>query len=432
MLRLAAALTLALSLACSRTGPAPEAASVRIYRGATVFDGERNAIPNGAFVVRDGKIADVGPSAVVETPEGAETVDLTGKFVMPGWILGHGHAGGTRGLESGPSVYTRENILDQLLLYANYGVTTVVSLGGDGPPAFEIRDEQATAPPDRARLFVAGDLPTGPTPDDARAQVDAMADRKADWIKIRVDPTMGDNGKLAPDVSQAAIERAHERGLRVAAHIYALADAKRLLEQGVDFLVHSVRDADVDDELISMLKEKNVCLCPTLARELSTFVYEATPDFFADPFFLRGVDARVIEQLQEPARQKAVRENRAQPRNKQNLETASVNLKRLADAGVPIVFGTDTGPPGRFQGYFEHLEMELMAKAGLSPEAILRSAGATAADCLKQDRLGRLKKGAWADFAVFRQDLLVDVRNSKSLESVFVAGTSVPALPGGR
>ena len=104
------------------------------------------------------------------------------------------------------------------------------------------------------------------------------------------------------------------------------------------------------------------------------------------------------------------------------LEIATRNLKRLSDAGVGIAFGTDTGPPGRFQGYFEHLELELMVKAGLTPMQALTAATGGAARCLKLDRLGTLEPGAWADLLVLARNPLEDIRNTRSLESVWIKG----------
>ena len=415
-----AALT-ALLLACGEEAP-PKLEGVTAFTGATLYDGRDNVIPSATFVVRDGRVDAVGASAVVAVPEGAETVDLSGKFVMPGWIVGHGHVGGAKGLETGPHVYTTENLVEQLELYARYGATTVLSLGGDGPEAIALRDAQDAVGLDRARVYVAGDIVVGPTVEEARAQVDKNAEMGVDYIKIRVDATIGDAGKIPPEVYTAIIEQAHSHNIPVAAHLYFLEDAKGLLDAGVDFIAHSVRDAEVDDELIAKLREKNVCLCPTLTREVSTYVYESTPDFFSDPFFLKHADPQVLEQLKDPERQKGVREGKGNARNKKNLVVASANLKKLSDAGIPIVMGTDTGPPARFQGYFEHMELELMEKAGLTPEQVLRSATGDAAECLGLESVGVLEKGRWADFNVFGQDLMAGVAGSKTLEAVYIAG----------
>jgi imidazolonepropionase-like amidohydrolase len=85
--------------------------------------------------------------------------------------------------------------------------------------------------------------------------------------------------------------------------------------------------------------------------------------------------------------------------------------------------GTDTGPPARFQGYFEHLELELMAKAGLTPKQILLAATGDAARCAGlRGRVGTLEPGVWADFMVVGADPFADVKNLRKLESVWVAG----------
>jgi imidazolonepropionase-like amidohydrolase len=409
---------------CAPAGPLPGEGTTA-FVGASLFDG-RGVIENAVMLVRDGKIVAAGTAADVAVPEGAEKVDLAGRFVTPGLILGHGHVGGSKGLETGPAVYTNENLQAQLGLYARYGVTTVVSLGGDGPEAIQLRDAQNTADLDRARIFVAGKIVDADTPDGARQMVDEDAAMKVDFVKIRVDDNLGTTKKMTPEVYQAVIEQAHQHKLPVAVHLYYLDDAKAVLKAGADNVAHSVRDKEVDQELIDLLKEKNVCLCPTLTREVSTYVYESVPEFFSDPFFLRDADPQVLEQLKDPARQAGLQKNKAAQQYKKALEVAMANLKKLSDAGVRIVFGTDTGPPARFQGYFEHLELDLMAKAGLTPEQIVRSATSEAARCMKLDGVGSLEAGKWADFVVFAQNPLADIANSKSLESVWIAGSRVP------
>ena len=107
---------------------------------------------------------------------------------------------------------------------------------------------------------------------------------------------------------------------------------------------------------------------------------------------------------------------------------ASRNLKVLSDAGVALAAGTDSGPPARFQGYFEHLELDLMVKAGLTPGQALVSATSGAARCLGlAGKVGTLERGAWADLIVLGADPLADIRNTKSIESVWIAGNRVPS-----
>jgi imidazolonepropionase-like amidohydrolase len=405
--------------------------TVKAFVGGRLFDGTgRPAIDDAVLVVKDGRIMSVGSARDVRVPTGAERIDLAGRFLIPGLVNAHGHVGETRGLRSGPELYDRENALAHLRLYARYGVTTVASLGGDRDEGFRLRDEQDTSALDRARLYVAGPVVDATTPEAARAQVEAVAARKPDWVKIRVDDTLGTTAKMTPATYRAVIDEAHRRGLRVAAHIFYLEDARDLVASGADFIAHSVRDRPVDSAFVDALKKRNVCVSPTLLREVSAFVYASEPDFFADPFFAKEADAAVLAELRRPERQKAAAANPATARYREALRTASLNLKTLFDAGVPIAMGTDTGPPARFQGYFEHLELERMVAAGLTPTQVLVAATGGAARCLGLSAtLGTLEPGRWADFVVLKQDPLADIRHTRTLESVWIAGNRVPDRP---
>jgi imidazolonepropionase-like amidohydrolase len=213
--------------------------------------------------------------------------------------------------------------------------------------------------------------------------------------------------------------------MRVAVHLFYLEDAKAVLDAGADFIAHSVRDVEVDDAIIGMLKRRDICYCPTLMREVSTFVYESTPAWFSDPLFLKHADAKTLEQLKEPARQAAMKNSRSAQRYKAGLEVANRNLKKLSDAGIKIAMGTDTGPPARFQGYFELMELEMMAKAGLTPKQVLASATRDAARCQKLNDVGTLEANKWADFVVLDADPLANVSNTRKINAVYVAGNSV-------
>jgi imidazolonepropionase-like amidohydrolase len=402
-----------------------EGAELTAYLGATIIDGTGGTpLADGVMLVRGGRIERVGAAGEVEIPTGAERVDLGGRFVIPGLIDTHVHAGGTLGLEGGH--YSTENVLRQLGLYARYGITTVNSLGDDQVEAIGIRDSQNAADLDRARIFVGGTVVTGETAEEALAVVEENAAMGADWVKFRVDDNLGTVSKMSPSVYQPVIERAHELGLPAAAHVYYLDDTELLLESGIDFIAHSIRDAEIDEGTIDLFAGRDACYSPTLTRELSTYVYEETPDFFADPFFRAEVDDEIIAQLSDPERQQSVRENRAAQLYKEALPTAAANLNALTDAGVRIAFGTDSGPPARFQGYFEHIELAMMADAGMTPAQILKSATIDAAACLGQEDIGTLEAGKWADFVVLGANPLENILNTRTIEAVYIAGNLVP------
>jgi imidazolonepropionase-like amidohydrolase len=403
-----------------------DAQTTTAFVGARVIDGTGKTLQDAVIIVRGDRITAVGPRASTPVPAGATRVDASGKTILPGLVNAHGHVGNTVGLRADPQGYTRDNLVRQLRTYAQYGITTVYSLGDDQQEGFVLRDEQTTGTLDRARVFVAGPVITGNTAEEARAMTDKVADMKPDLIKIRLDDNLGTGKKMPEEAWRAVIARAHERGLRHATHLYYLADAKAVLSAGSDFIAHSVRDLPVDTELITALKARDVCYCPTLMREVSTFVYESTPSWANDPFFLKGVDSSIATQLSDPDRQAQTRASPAWKLGQQykvGLEVAKKNLKTLVDQGVRIAFGTDTGPPARFQGFFEHLELEMMVQAGMTPMQALVSATGDAARCHQRSgEVGTIQSGAFADLLVLAANPLDDIRNTRRIDSVWIAG----------
>jgi imidazolonepropionase-like amidohydrolase len=392
-----------------------------IITNATVIDGTGSApITNAILVIQNGRITSVGTKENTEVPDNATVVDYQGKFIIPGLINAHGHVGEVKGIEAGH--YSKENVIDNLEIYARYGITAIVSLGGDKKDADPVRMANDSTSTQHTRLFTAGEVINGKTPAEAAAVADSNHVMGVDWMKIRVDDNLGNSPKMSEDVYNAAISRSHELGYKIAAHMYYLDDAKKLLAAGADMMAHSVRDKPVDDEFIKLMKDKKACYCATLTRELSTFVYGETPDFFTDPFFTKEYDTAIFAPLKDPKRQEQMRNSKSAQTYKQQLPVAMANLKALSDQGVPIAFGTDSGVSTRFFGYFEHVEMAMMAEAGLSPMQIIVSATKTAADCMGLKGLGTLEAGKWADFVVLTANPLDDIKNTRMIESVWIGG----------
>ncbi len=424
----AALLTLA---ACASEDPGTPASDAEVsgaiaFTGARVIDGTGAApIEDATLVISDGLVQAVGPAASIEIPEGATLVDVSGKTVTPGLINAHAHVSFDSENPSPPA----EQLMDELKLYADYGITTVYALGSDGVEAVNLRDAQAQTPGDGARLYTSGPGVTAATPEEGQQKVTAVADQRVNMVKTRLDGEEGSNDRQAPEVYQAIIDTAHSRGLRVAVHMFYLDDAKNLVEAGADILAHSIRDVDVDQAFIDELIAQDIGYIATLTRDLSVFVYETTPAFFEDPFFLTHVDAYrdQMNRVSDPALMERTLNDTA-PRGAQEikiaLDQAKRNLKLLVDGGVAVAFGTDTGASvGRWQGYFEHTEMELMAEAGLTPMQILVTATSGAAQVMEiDDLLGTLEPGKAADLLVLTANPLTDIRNMRTIESVWIAG----------
>lgn len=396
------------------------------FVGATIIDGtDAEPLQNGVLVITDGRVRTVGPRSAVTIPADADVIDVTGKYIMPGLINAHGHVGATIGLNANGG-YTRENLLRQLSLYARYGVTTVNSLGGDEDAGFALRNEQYDPALDRARIFVAGFVVSGNSEQAIRDEVNRNADMGANFIKTRIDDNLGSTPKMPRPLFDALVDQAHQRRLPVAVHLFYLDDAKYMLEANADLIAHSIRDLPVDSEFIQMAEQAGVCYIPTLTREVSTFVYEDVPEFFSDAYFLKEVDPAILVELQQPERMSRMANSRSAQAYKEGLEVALANVGALHAEGIPIAMGTDTGPPARFQGYFEHMEMQLMADAGMSPLDVIRASTGVAAECIGVGDIGTLEPGNWADFNVLTANPAADIANTKTIESVYIAGNQVP------
>jgi imidazolonepropionase-like amidohydrolase len=419
----------------------PASAEVKVLKNFTLIDGSGGpAVANAAMVIDNGRIVRVGSAERLTAPAGAQVIDLGGKFVMPGIINLHGHVGNTVDLTQDAKFFTRENIEKNLRTYASYGVTTVLSLGTDQDLIFRIRDEQHAGRPVYTRVYTAGQgftlkggvggMPpvtynledAGEIPKD----VDALAAKKVDIVKVWVDDALGHRKKIPFEMTKAIIDNAHRDGLRVDAHIFYLDDAKQLVNAGLDALAHSVRDQPVDQDLIDSMKKHGTWQsAATLTREASMFVYAKPPAFLADPFFTRSVSPAAIATLTDPDYQKKIAADPDFPKYEGFLRMAQKNLKRLADAGIPYGFGTDTGPPGRFAGFFEQWELELMVDAGLTPSQVITAATKSSAEFLRAKGLGTLEAGKWADLIVLNADPRANIRNTRSIEAVYIAGNQV-------
>jgi len=402
-------------------------AQTTAFVGARVIDGRGKVIENATIVVRDGKIAAVGPAASTTVPAGAERIDLKGSTIMPGIVNAHGHLTGANGMRNDPNGYTRENLIRQLNTYGSYGVTTVFSLGDDQEAAFQLRNEQGAGPLQRSRFFIAGPVINGANAEAARAMTDKVAAMKPDLLKIRVDDNLGTSKKMPEEAWRATIARAKELELPLDVHVFYLADAKATLMAGASVVAHSVRDVPVDAEFLQELKSRRACYIPTLTREVSTYVYASTPPWVSDPFFLKGAGDAVGKELSDPARQSQFQST---PGYKLGLQykaaldgVAKPNLKKVSDAGVLVAMGTDTGPAGRWQGFFEHLEMEMMVQSGMTPMQVITASTSAAAECHgKGGQFGVIAPGASADLLVLSANPLDDIRNTRKIQSIWLTG----------
>ena len=402
---------------------APAGGSVA-FTNARIIDGTGRApIERGTLVLTNGRVSAVGATASVTIPAGAQRIDAAGKTIVPGFVNAHAHLN----VERGATLPVRDDLVRRLKTYAMYGVTSNVSLGStpaDELEGIKLMQEQDHAGLDRARLYTAGLNAVGKTPEEARASVNRLADLKVHAIKFHIN---GNPNDMNEATWGAIIDESKKRGLKTSVHVYYHKDAKAAIDHGVDIIAHSIRDQDVTPALIAEMKQKNVSYVPTLTRDLSIFVYETTPAFLKEPFFQRGIAlyGEQVPTLTSPEWQEKVRKDPTTAQIKKAIVQAERNVKILSDAGITIAMGTDSGVasnPGRWQGYFEQVEMEMMNKAGMTPMQVIVASTGNGAKIFGLKQVGTLETGNWGDLVVLRANPLDNIRNTRMIDSVWIGG----------
>jgi len=407
-----------------------------LFEGARLIIGDGRTIDNGAMLVEGDSITRVGRKGGVAAPAGSTRVDLTGKTIMPGMVLAHGHIGYLRGTTFARENYTRENLIDHLTRYLYYGVVAMMSTGTDpGDLPFELRNTPhpgalfrtagagIAAPGASTGNLAMRGVPYGvTTEDEARRDVRELAARKPDFVKIWVDDRNGSVKKLSPALYRAIIDEAHKQGLRVIAHVYYLADARDLVEAGADGFLHLVRDEEMDAALVERMKAKHVFVTPNLSTS-EAGTYTNMPAWLDDPLLAESATPAMIGKTADvyaaraggPPRTTAIASYQKQQRS----------VARLAAAGVTIALGDDTGIENTFYGYGDHRELELMVQAGMTPMQVIVAATKTPAELLKLDRLGTLQRGKSADFIVLDANPLDNIASTKKIATVYQRGQEV-------
>ncbi|HET6202419.1 MAG TPA: amidohydrolase family protein [Planctomycetota bacterium] len=430
--------------------------------GASVFDGTgKPPIPDATILVEGGRVRAVGRRTEVKVPEGAEVVDLAGKFVIPGLIDGHVHFFQSSGLYARPDFLEvpdhpyaktvesiRKNPAPYLSAYLRAGVTSVVDFGGFSW-IFDLRD-RSDADPGSPRIAASGPLlgtmvigklqldgePIWDLADEegGRALIERLAPRKPDLVKIHF--------ILRPDrpfpamrkAVAAAIEAAHGKGLRVGVHATQLETARAAVEAGADALVHSVDDRPVDVEFLKLCKERGTIYCPTIVA-LDSYRRVARGEWTADAFDRATSPAGEADTFE---RWKALKPDEIHgwaSRMKDAPDAVPLmqrNLLAVHKAGITVAAATDAGNTGTLHGASLHRELALMVAAGLTPTETLVCATRNGARLMGREKdLGTLEPGTLADLVVLDADPLKEIANAKKIRLVMKGGTVVHRAAGG-
>jgi imidazolonepropionase-like amidohydrolase len=408
-----------------------------LLKNVNLIDGTGSAPkPNVDILIKDGSIISIKTG--LKEPA-AKTIELKGKTLIPSLISAHTHIGTLKGNTSNAENYTRENILRQLKRYQDYGINTILTMGTDRPLIFNgFTDSTQAGLLPGARLYSAGygfntpekspgswmNLLLRPNAaDEVPALMDKLAKVKPAVVKIWVDDHGGKADKMKPEIYKAVITEAHKRGIRVASHLYNLEDARDLTKSGLDIIAHSIRDKEIDADLIQQMKEKGVAYIPTLSLDEYAYIYARKPEWIEDSFFRASLEPGVYEMIISKEYQDQV--------NKAGFEIALKNVKKIHGAGILVALGTDSGAfPIRAQGFSEHLEMELLVQAGLTPLQAITSATKNSAKVLKIDtNYGTIEKGKKADFIILSESPEKNIKNTRTIEAVWKDGMEVSKGP---
>lgn len=411
-----------LAAACLAAFPAA-AQPVYLTADAMIDPVSGRAVATPAVIIEDGKVTAVGARGALTVPEGATTIDLAGRTILPGFIDMHTHIvgdaslGGYRALAFSRHHHTIHGVVNaRATLLA--GFTTARNVGADDYADVALRDAIAAGTIVGPRLFVSGppvgiigghcsdnnllpaeyedfgaNVATGPW--EMRAKVRTNIKYGVDLIKtcstggvFSKGTTLGAAQGTVEELT-AIVEEAHARGLKVAAHAHGNQGIKNAIRAGVDTIEHA---SFLDDEAIRMARQRGVYL---------------SMDIYNTEYTLAEGAARGV-----------LEESLAKEREVGTIQRES--FTRAVRAGAKVVFGSDSGvyPHGDNGKQFSR-----MVRFGMTPMQAIQSATTLAAEALGQERaLGRVAPGYAADIVAVAGDPLADISLLERVDFVMKDG----------
>jgi imidazolonepropionase-like amidohydrolase len=433
----------------------------------TVADVEKQKlVPDQTVVITNDLISKI-QSGKVKIPSGATIIDGKGKYLFPGFTDAHVHFFQNGGLYARPDVINlrsefpyekemklaHETMEDKLRRYLQNGITTVIDVGASYSylkqrEVFKNKDYAPT-------IYMTGPLLTTYEPkayenlkdeepfslvksiDDGIKMVKEQLPHHPDFIKIWY--IAGADGleteasarKNLP-IIKAIIEEAHKNNLKIAVHATERITAQLAVENGCDFLVHSVDDEIIKDDFVQLLKKNKTILCPTLV------VYNGYENTFgqklkmsnhelktANPFQLGSLlDLKHLSDtlLVNKYKRRMDSEKEIARINKVNA-ISSENLKKLSDAGVLIATGTDAGNIGTLHASSYLNEVIAMQKSGMSNWKIIQASTINGAKILnKENEFGTISVGKKANLILLDANPIDNIENISKIYRVINKG----------
>ena len=434
----------------------------------TILDVEnQELIPNQTVEFINDVITNIKASKKFKTPENGTIIDGTNKYLVPGLTDAHVHFSQSGGLYTRPDAidlrkvkpyeeeiaWTHNNMEDLLRRYTQNGITNVIDVGTTFNFLEQRKDFENSA--FSPSIYMTGPLLTTYEPEpfkglendnpfllvkteeDGRKMVQKQLSHKPDFIKIWY--IVGADGldaetsarKSLPTI-KAIIDEAHKNNLKVAVHSSERITAQLAVENGADFLVHSVDNEVVKPEFVNLLKENNIILCPTLtvySGYMNTFGQKHSFSNFelvqTNPYQLSSLldlkhlqDTLLVNQYKSMANSEG-----SISRLKKSDSISMVNLKILSDAGVLIATGTDAGNVGTLHASSYLKELQAMKISGMSNWQILQASTINGAKILdKQDEFGTVSIGKKANLILLDENPIHNIDNLTKIQLVINKG----------
>jgi imidazolonepropionase-like amidohydrolase len=417
-----------------------------LYEGARLIPGDASPVTErSALLIENGRITQAGQQGQLKVAAGTRRIDLTGTTIMPALIATHVHPGFQLAAGYARENYSAETIINDLRRAAYFGVSVVQSQGIEtGDAMYQVRaDQRAGKLPGTPALYLAGrgigSPNAGPggatyagmayevtTETEARKAVEELAARQVDLVKIWVDDRNGRAPKLSAPLYRAIIDEGHKRGVKVNAHVFYHDDAVDLVDAGIDGFAHLVRDKVMDDQLVAAIVKRGVYVMGNMSSPRKA-TYASLPRWLSDgdplaQLLSESVSGTVLDRLRAYFGKRDVKAVEAARQRYAILEQSLAKLNR---AGAKIILGADTGLEDHLFGMAEHLELEAMVDAGMSPLQAIVAATSRSAEYLGVKTKGALRPGFDADFVVLDANPLDAITNVSRINRVVLGGAEI-------
>jgi imidazolonepropionase-like amidohydrolase len=422
---------LCLVVACavlSAQGPAPKEDLYLV--NANLVDPVAREVRRGNLLIRNGTIISA-PSKPPADFKG-RTLDLNGKWVIPGLIDLHAHTYGNVDTTGTPIDRPNTPGIALRMLYA--GVTAFLDLFGNEDELFNWRQQQREGVFGGADLFASLTCLTatgahgteyGPraritdSPEQARQAVESLKARRPDVIKIIYDLGSGLRSIDKPTLL-AAVSAAGQNGIKTVVHVSAWQGVRDAVEAGATAVTHTPA-GPVPEDLARLMASRKVASIPTLAVQTDFRHFVLEPGVLDQPL-ARALTTAAVIGVYRSSETIARAESQRQQRDASEASSFK-SVKAMSDAGVLILAGTDSGSVGTLQGYSLHRELIQLVAAGLTPWQALAAATTDAAAFL--GRSYGVKPGSEATFVVLDASPIADIRNTQRIAYVIHHGSVV-------